>query len=328
MPALILAAAIAATPAADERAIAHGRELNRQLLSGQVRSIAERLAPALSQALGGEPGLARFAGQVSDQLGPEGLIAEELVFTETGFTHYYRRAAFAKAADVTSHWVWAPDGVIVGLEVRPTPKAAATDKLNYDTKTRLRLPLDKPLRGAWYVAWGGRDPIRNYHVTAADQRFAYDFVVRSGQDLYAGDPTRNDSWFCWGTPVIAPAAGTVLVARDGVPDNVPVGAKSPATGAGNHVIIDHGEGERSLLAHFRSGSVRVKAGDRVEAGQEIGRCGNSGHSDFPHLHYHLQTGGAFGESQGLPAFFNDYIADGKPIPRGEPHRGQTVAARP
>ena len=94
-----------------------------------------------------------------------------------------------------------------------------------------------------------------------------------------------------------------------------------ANPVGNHVVIDHG-GEFSFLAHLRQGSVSVKAGDRVSAGQPLGRCGNSGNTTMPHLHYHLQTTAVFAQGAGLPAQFNDYRADGQRVARGEPQRGE------
>ena len=75
-------------------------------------------------------------------------------------------------------------------------------------------------------------------------------------------------------------------------------------------MIDHGHGEYSLLAHLRKGSVTVKTGGRVTQGQIIGRCGNSGNTSEPHLHYHPQNSGKFGNSEGLPAQFVNYVADG------------------
>ena len=62
-------------------------------------------------------------------------------------------------------------------------------------------------------------------------------------------------------------------------------AKAPA---GNHVVLDLGNGEYALLAHLQRGSVRVEAGDRVRAGDVLGLTGNSGNSSEPHLHFHVQ----------------------------------------
>ena len=69
-----------------------------------------------------------------------------------------------------------------------------------------------------------------------------------------------------------------------------------STGAGN--------GEFSVLAHMKQGSVTVKAGDRVKRGQKIGELGASGDSMFPHLHYQLQRDAKTGE--GLPSYFRDF----------------------
>jgi len=53
------------------------------------------------------------------------------------------------------------------------------------------------------------------------------------------------------------------------------------TGLGNHVTIDHGNGEFSLLLHMKPGSVTVKKGDRVSQGQEIGAIGFPATPSFP-----------------------------------------------
>ncbi|MFD6414525.1 M23 family metallopeptidase, partial [Nocardia asteroides] len=45
-----------------------------------------------------------------------------------------------------------------------------------------------------------------------------------------------------------------------------------------------------LYAHVRRGSLAVREGDRVTAGQVLGRCGNSGNSTEPHVHFQLMDG--------------------------------------
>lgn len=69
--------------------------------------------------------------------------------------------------------------------------------------------------------------------------------------------------------------------------------------AGNHVTIEHADGEYSVLAHLQEGSTTVAEGDSVAAGDVIGKCGNSGHSTEPHLHYQLQDGPNFWTAAGL-----------------------------
>ncbi len=98
-----------------------------------------------------------------------------------------------------------------------------------------------------------------------------------------------------GVPVVAAAAGTVLRIRDGVRDvHMKLFGKKLAfrRGAGNHVLIDHGGGWRTLYGHMRRNSIAVKPGDRVAAGHRIGLVGMSGLTEFPHLHFEAAHNGA------------------------------------
>ena len=93
-----------------------------------------------------------------------------------------------------------------------------------------------------------------------------------------------------GIPVVAVAGGKVVRTRDGMRD-VHMGLFGQKLafrrGAGNHVVIDHGSGWRTLYGHMRQGSVTVKAGDSVKPGQQIGLVGMSGLTEFPHLHFEI-----------------------------------------
>ena len=79
-----------------------------------------------------------------------------------------------------------------------------------------------------------------------------------------------------GTPVHAPAAGTVVVA-------------GPAGDFGNAVILDHGQNIRTLYGHLSKVSVRV--GQKVERGALLAMSGNTGRSSGPHLHYEIYVHG-------------------------------------
>ena len=74
-----------------------------------------------------------------------------------------------------------------------------------------------------------------------------------------------------GTPVIAPAAGTVIL---GDPD---------LYYEGGSVFLDHGHGLTSVMMHMSA--VDVKAGDVVQAGDRLGASGNTGRTTGPHLHW-------------------------------------------
>jgi hypothetical protein len=303
-----------------------GRAATEALLRGDPAELAPRMTPQMLAAVGGPAGLQRFAAEVRGKAGAEQALLQEEAFPEDSNISYHRESRFERVPKLTVNWVFASDGRISGAWVGPSPVPAATPHEAYRTKAPLRLPFARPEGGGgWYVSWGGRDAIRNYHVVASDQRFATDFLfVRGGAWAKAGG-VRNEDHYCWNQPLFAPAAGRVVSALANVPDNPRPGQKLPGvTPPGNHVVIDHGKGEHSLIAHFRQGTLRVRAGQKVAAGQLLGLCGNSGNSSQPHVHYHLQTGKRFGEGLGLPAFFNGYEADGVRVTRGEPQRGEVV----
>lgn len=266
--------------------------------------------------------LEAFAGTLNQQVGKFKAVREVKTGTEQGYQVVILVSEFERAT-LDVRVVLDGDGKVAGLFFKPpgdTPRKAAESRfLDYKTQTRLRLPFD----GEWFVFWGGRSLDENYHAVAVDQRFAYDLMIVSDNVSHSGDGRKNTDYYCWDAPIFAPAAGIIVESADGIEDNVP-GVMNAEAPPGNHVVIDHGNGEYSLLAHFRKGTVTLKKGDEVQAGQLVGRCGNSGNSSEPHLHYHLQNAPQFGRGEGLPAQFRNYCADGKPVASGEPHRAQKI----
>jgi murein DD-endopeptidase MepM/ murein hydrolase activator NlpD len=93
---------------------------------------------------------------------------------------------------------------------------------------------------------------------------------------------------------------------------------------GNRVIIRHAENEYGFYAHLIKGSVCVSVGEQVRRGQTIGRCGHSGHSSEPHLHFHVQDRENFFAAAGVPILFQDLAIDGEPIDAGQPRGRQRV----
>ncbi len=308
---------------AEVDALAEGRACTELLYAGDTAALWERLGDALRELFGEPEKLAAFRLVVGDQLGEEEELLDEEVVDEGALRVYVRRARFAKLErPVRVTFAFSPTGRVEGFRVAPEAVAAPSEHLDYETRTPLRLPF--AAGDAWTVFWGGREIEQNYHAAYLDQRFAYDFLMARDGTTHAGEGARNEDYFCFDRPVVAPGAGVVVAAGDGVPDNVP-GEMNPRQPLGNHVVIDHGNGEFSFLAHFRRGTVAVEEGQRVEAGAPLGRCGNSGNSSEPHLHYHLQDAPEFQQGgRGLPSFFLDYRADGQPVARGEPVRGQVV----
>ena len=318
-----------ATGADSADARATGREYTRRFFAGDLAALWSRFTPEMRQAMKEDSATLRaFHGQVTGQLGAEAeLLREEVRDAGAGRVHYARTIRFERggAQRFVVTWVTGPDGAIAGFAIRPAPEAAPTPHLGYVTK----VPLQLPFEGEWYVFWGGRTPEQNYHVISRSQRFAYDMLVLRGGKSHAGDGKALTDYHCFGQPILAPAAGRVAKVVDSLPDQA-IGSTDARNPAGNHVVIDHGGSEYSTLAHLRHGSVTVREGEAVRAGARIGACGNSGNTSEPHLHYQLQDAADMFASAtlGLPAQFVGYLADGKPVDRGEPVRGQLVRRAP
>lgn len=254
--------------------------------------------------------------RVLGEIGEEKQLVEEHVEKNAAGLWYVRTGRFSKAAVPWRLRIRLDAvGFLHDLIVEAAPIEAAPSRFTeYVDKTHLRIPLD----GIWYVAGGGRGPKDGLHAADRDQRFAYDFEIRQKARAYEGSGRELKMFFCWGRPVVAPAAGTVIEADDGVEDHEP--GQFTVTRAGNRVVIDHGQGEQSVLANLMRGSLTVKRGDKVEAGAPVGKCGNSSGLPYPHVHYHLQNDAG----EGLPAQFEKFMADGVDVERGELQRGQFV----
>jgi murein DD-endopeptidase MepM/ murein hydrolase activator NlpD len=152
------------------------------------------------------------------------------------------------------------------------------------------IALDWPLRGGTFrVMHGGRSAFINSHAGIEAQKYAIDVLAvnRLGFRATGFAPAELSAYEIYDTPVHAPCAGEIVAARDGMSDGTR--ATEPPQLAGNFAAI-YCEGVTVLLAHFRQGSLAVKAGDMVAAGQPIGRVGNSGNSSEPHLHIHANRG--------------------------------------
>ncbi len=79
-----------------------------------------------------------------------------------------------------------------------------------------------------------------------------------------------------GTPVLASAAGNVIIAR----------SSGYNGGYGLYIVVSHPNGTQTLYAHLSA--VNVSVGDKVSKGQVIGKLGNSGKSTGPHLHFEVR----------------------------------------
>lgn len=180
-----------------------------------------------------------------------------------------------------------------------------------------------PLRGPGWLAGNGCCDEINPHRAAViaingslfvPERFAIDFVQLDHENRpFSGPPDRLSSYAYFGVPVYSVADGIVLEAKDGAAEETP-GAlparKTLETLAGNHVVVDIGDGHFVVYAHLQEHSLRVKPGDRVRRGDVLGLLGNTGNSSNPHLHFHIMDGPSALASNGLPFVIINFTSQG------------------
>jgi len=157
------------------------------------------------------------------------------------------------------------------------------------------------------VAWNGR--------TTVPQRFAVDFIgLDENGGAVRGDfrTSANQDWVGFGAEVVAVADGVVREMQDGVIDHAPLVEPDPpavltaAALYGNHVVLDLGSNTFVHYAHLQRNSVTVNVGQRVRRGQVLGRLGNSGNTNAPHLHFHVSDSASFGGSEGDPFVIDSF----------------------
>lgn len=156
-----------------------------------------------------------------------------------------------------------------------------------DATPRLQLPIQcEPNRNCWIANHVDLDPgpgARDHACGAVtyEKHTGVDFALRDLATMQQG------------VAVLAAAGGTVSGVRDGVVDaNVREQGREAVAGreCGNGVALDHGGGWTTQYCHLRQGSVRVRKGEHVGAGQPLGLVGMSGLSEYPHLHFTLRQG--------------------------------------
>ncbi|MFF9773171.1 M23 family metallopeptidase [Streptomyces sp. NPDC013978] len=197
------------------------------------------------------------------------------------------------------------------------------------TRTSGRPPLNlgAPVRpGTWYSSESccgnthhrrGLAPINGRFYVP--QRFAIDWyrVGEQGQ-TWEGDPALLSSYLSYRQPVVASAGGRVVEVQDGLPDQTPpVTPPVPPIEetVGNHVTLEVAPGRYLLYAHLAPGSLEVREGDRVQAGQVLGLIGNSGNSTTPHLHFQVMTTPEFFPTDSPPFTFRQFRVVGHVEPR-------------
>lgn len=229
-------------------------------------------------------------------------------------------ATAALAFRRTRRAVWWPEGrwaragtVVLGLAAVAMAVFAGRTLTWRTPPAGPAVDLAFPLRaGPYLVVNGGSSNVNNGHVgiphramdryrgqTRAVDLIGIDLLGRRSDGLAPSDPA---AYRIFGDTIFAPCAGPVITASDGLPDQPPPQVDRDNM-AGNHVILqcdgaalglDSGPDARVwvVLAHMARGSVRVAAGQAVDTGEPLGRVGNTGNTDEPHLHIHAQRPGS------------------------------------
>ena len=318
----LFVALILATPAFAQTSIDFlqaGRDYTNLFYDGNANEIWMNLSPEMKKVFNDSDTILGMRLRMKDQYGPESAVIDENVTVQGEFVQYRRVVIFQKDdSPMTLQWTFDRKGVVVGFFVR-SEVTGESHFLNYRDKVALRLPF----KGNWLVLAGGRSVAENHHAVSVDQRFAADLMPIKHGRIFSNEGTRLEQYYCFGQAILSPAAGTVVQATDGIPDN-PVNAPLATPPAGYMVVIDHGNSEYFFLAHLKLGSLKAKVGDKLQAGQRIGNCGNSGNSPVPHLHIHMQNTPILFEGEGLPMQFQNYLANKKFVSTGEPKIGQTI----
>ena len=188
--------------------------------------------------------------------------------------------------------------------------------------SRLAPVVAMPLGGRIFV-WDGHDALGHHRrwdyslpmvkelgFASNGMRYSYDFVlVDEANELSKPNATNNEDWFGFGIPVRAVEAGVVTKVVSKHPDDRSFDPRDSLTDInallGNYVVIDHGNGVFSAYAHLKQDGARVRAGEKVRRGQAIAALGNSGSSNFPHLHFQLMNAPDM-HGEGIPALFRDF----------------------
>lgn len=191
-----------------------------------------------------------------------------------------RRTAFAGAAAALLA------GASPGLAQAPAPRApaptAAAPVANPEPDgppPALGLPISCTMgTDCWVQSYFDHDPgTRDIDFTCGSATYG----AHLGTDFRIADLAA----MARGVPVLASAAGVVAGARDGMDDISMRDAPVPrGRECGNGVRIVHGGGWETQYCHLRKGSVAVKSGDAVKAGDQLGLVGLSGNTEFPHVH--------------------------------------------
>ncbi|MFI9052627.1 M23 family metallopeptidase [Streptomyces sp. NPDC053427] len=236
-------------------------------------------------------------------------------------------------------WGWIPLGLwlLIGLGVNR--RAGRAEERPVTGPTAEAVAVAAPVTGRWKALNSPADKVPSHGTRAYGQAYAIDIAAEPEDGSRPGFgwwplARRSEAFPAFDADLLAVADATVVRAEDRQRDHLSrtswpalayffvVEAIVRSLGGyrrviGNHVILDLGDGTYALYAHVRRGSLTVRPGDRVRAGAPLGRCGNSGNSTEPHVHFQLMDAADPDTADGVPFTWHDI---------GVPHNGETFVA--
>ena len=300
-----------------ERAVSLVRSVHGKRRTSEYSGFGERFRRAVPEAT--------FIGLLDDLERKLGKLLEVRVLDQSGSAPLttVHLAAFFERGTRRYEVTLDAGGVVQGLFVRSFIDESPTDEGPADDYVAQRT-YAIPARGPWVVSNGGRSKETNRHVGNRHQWYALDLSRRGpNNEEVKNDGSRNEDDFSWNESVLAPADGVVVSVVNGVPDHEPSHTDRYYV-PGNTVVIDHGGGEFSILAHFRLNSILVRPGQRVRQGAPLGKVGNSGNSSGPHIHWHLANDGDVSRGHGLPIRFAPLEVNGQRVESPVVTRGDVI----
>lgn len=145
------------------------------------------------------------------------------------------------------------------------------------------VPLLAPVFGAWTIYQG----FNGKYTHKPPWQYALDFIIVNNDNSYRDAGKKVEDFYCFGAPVLSPAAGEIVRVYDRYADNKP-GDVDVKNNWGNFILMRLDTGLHLLLAHLKQGSIKVEEKTRVKPGETLAACGNSGRSPQPHLHLQVQ----------------------------------------
>lgn len=252
-----------------------------------------------------------------------------------------------------SHWIAANNAIVIttvpllfenrpdkitvsvfGYDIQGNEIVSTNELLVIQYKTKNQ--YDFPLKGIWSAF--GAPSLNSHHRWVGIQEFSYDFIkMDKNGNSHKKDGSKFKHYYAYGEDVVSIGDGKVVSVINTIEESdvllhsddsdehwIKVKAlqnelmqKGFEYVLGNHVIIEHENGEYSYYMHLKTNSVNVKVGNTIKKGEKIGELGQSGMSSEPHLHFQLSDNPSLLKSRCLPIVFSNIGDDNWNILYGE-----------